>query len=103
MTKMLTIQADKCTGCRNCAACLLDAALEGSFRLSATPVHVSTPGSAKASRPDDVCQQCSDAPCLKVCTPHALERDALTGLVKLDRGKCIGCRCAGKANRWLAS
>ncbi len=49
MTKMLTIQADKCTGCRNCElACSMQH--EGSFRLSATPVHVSTPGSAKASR-----------------------------------------------------
>lgn len=95
MAKMLTIHADKCTGCRNCElACAMQH--EGSFRLTSTRVHVYTWEREGFSVPM-MCQQCSDAPCVKVCTPHALERNALTGLVALDAARCIGCKMCVQA------
>ena len=95
MAKMLMIHADKCTGCHNCElACSM--AHEGSFRLPASRVHVYTWERESFSAPM-MCQQCSDAPCVKVCTPHALARNAVTGLVNLDRAKCIGCKMCVQA------
>ncbi|HTO61667.1 MAG TPA: 4Fe-4S dicluster domain-containing protein [Bradyrhizobium sp.] len=95
MAKMLMIHADKCTGCRNCElACSMSH--EGAFRLQATSVHVYTWEREGFSVPM-MCQQCSDAPCVKVCTPNALTRDATTGLVNLNHAKCIGCKMCVQA------
>lgn len=37
------------------------------------------------------CQQCDDAPCIEVCPTGASCRDEKTGIVKVDKHKCIGC------------
>jgi carbon-monoxide dehydrogenase iron sulfur subunit len=90
MGKMLMIQADKCTGCHNCAlACSMTH--EQSFRLPAARVHVYTWEREGFSVPM-MCQHCNDAPCIPVCSPHAMTRDPGTGWVTLDRAKCIGCK-----------
>ncbi|MEI2387658.1 4Fe-4S dicluster domain-containing protein [Breoghania sp. JC706] len=44
-----------------------------------------------------MCQQCRDAACVTVCTPHALTRDPVTGLVGLSEDKCIGCKMCVQA------
>ena len=90
MSKMLMIQADKCTGCHNCElACAMTH--EGNFRITAARVHVYTWEREGFSVPM-MCQQCHDAPCIPVCTPHAMTRDPVTGWVNLDQAKCIGCK-----------
>ena len=95
MAKMLMINADKCTGCRNCElACSM--AHEGVFRPDATRVHVYTWEREGFSVPM-MCQHCRDAPCITVCTPHALTRDSDTGWVNLDEGKCLGCKMCVQA------
>ena len=95
MAKMLMIHADQCTGCRNCElACSM--AHEGSFRLQATRVHVYSWERESFSAPM-MCQHCSDAACVKVCSPHALTRDATNGVVNLDHSKCIGCKMCVQA------
>ena len=95
MSKILMINADKCIGCRNCElACAMTH--EGSFRPSATRIHVYTWEDVGFSVPM-MCQQCNDAPCIPVCTPHAMQRDPATGWVNLDEGKCIGCKMCVQA------
>jgi carbon-monoxide dehydrogenase iron sulfur subunit len=37
------------------------------------------------------CHHCDDAPCVEACLTGALYRDADSGLVLLDRERCIGC------------
>jgi anaerobic carbon-monoxide dehydrogenase iron sulfur subunit len=37
------------------------------------------------------CQQCDEAPCLYACLTGALTRDYMTGLVKANEERCIGC------------
>ena len=37
------------------------------------------------------CQQCDEAPCVHACLTGALTRDYMTGVVKVDEERCIGC------------
>ena len=37
------------------------------------------------------CQHCNDPACVQVCPTGAMHKDAETGLVSVDAGKCIGC------------
>ena len=37
------------------------------------------------------CQQCDDAPCINVCPTGASCRDEKTGIVKVEKSKCIAC------------
>ena len=37
------------------------------------------------------CQHCDDAPCMDACLTGALYRDETSGLVLVDKDKCIGC------------
>jgi protein NrfC len=48
------------------------------------------PGSRKYIRVS--CQQCQDAPCVRVCPTGAACRDAKTGIVTMDESKCVGCK-----------
>jgi Fe-S-cluster-containing hydrogenase component 2 len=90
MAKMLMIRADKCTGCHNCMlACAMTH--EGNFRITAARVHVFSWEREGFSVPM-MCQHCRDAPCIPVCTPHAMTKDPVTGWVDLDQAKCIGCK-----------
>jgi carbon-monoxide dehydrogenase iron sulfur subunit len=37
------------------------------------------------------CQQCDEAPCVYACLTGAIARDPVTGLVRVDGERCIGC------------
>ena len=37
------------------------------------------------------CQQCTEAPCSYACLTGAIIRDGVTGVVKVDEERCIGC------------
>ena len=43
------------------------------------------------------CLQCKDPECVKVCPKGALTKNQETGVVELDKDKCIGCRLCVKA------
>lgn len=99
----MVIDLDKCTGCQTCTvACRAEnnvpfagpeetglgramfwhqvlSAIEGEYphvRLRFVP------------RP---CQQCDNAPCIKVCPVGATYKDE-EGIIRMDYGRCIGCR-----------
>jgi Fe-S-cluster-containing dehydrogenase component len=44
-----------------------------------------------------VCRHCKKAPCIEVCPVNAIGRDKVTGAVKIDQEKCIGCRVCVEA------
>jgi len=84
------INAERCIGCHSCeVSCSM--AHEGS---DATRIGVYTWDGFSVPM---MCQQCADAPCVKVCTPHAMTRNAVTGWVELDQARCIGCRMCVQA------
>ena len=39
-----------------------------------------------------MCQQCEESPCTHVCPTGASYRDEKTGMVLVDKEKCIGCK-----------
>lgn len=39
-----------------------------------------------------VCRHCSKPQCVEVCPTNALKQDEKTGIVRLNKEECIGCR-----------
>jgi Fe-S-cluster-containing hydrogenase component 2 len=90
MDKFLTVNSEKCTGCRLC-------------ELVCSVVHegVSNPAKSRIQvvKWEDeglyvpmICQQCEDAPCMSVCPMGAISRDKDLGHVTVNYDVCIGCR-----------
>lgn len=86
----LLIDPEKCTGCRTCETFC-------SFRWEKA---IAPTGSAitvvkwehEAIHMPVVCGQCERAACMEVCITGALTRNAETGAVVLDAGRCVGCK-----------
>lgn len=95
MAKIIMIHPDKCTGCKNCMiACSYEK--EGRFRPPASRIHVYSWEREGISVPM-MCQQCNDAPCVKVCPTGAMNRKYGETLVIYDVAKCIRCRMCVQA------
>ncbi|MBW2435295.1 MAG: 4Fe-4S dicluster domain-containing protein [Deltaproteobacteria bacterium] len=101
--KLLTIDPEKCTGCRNCElVCSVrhygvsNPALSRIQVVKWEHIGIYIPMS---------CQQCEDAPCLEVCPKDAIYRDDALGSVAINPDLCIGCKmcvaaCPFGAMRW---
>jgi len=90
MIKVLTIDVDKCTGCRMCE-------MVCSLRKTNTcnPVR----SRINVVRWDEeaivipvMCLHCQEPPCALVCPTNAIRRNKETGVVITDENLCIGCR-----------
>lgn len=95
MRKCLVINLDRCTGCDGCVvACKF----ENNIGLGHYWNRVVTVGPT-GTHPDiemywlpAQCQQCENPACVHVCPTGASYRDAETGVVLVDKSKCIGCK-----------
>ena len=95
--KRLFVDSSLCLGCKTCE---LKCAVErNSLSKSLTEavneeilprprVYVTFDGSQ--SMPLQ-CRQCEDAPCLEICSTHAIRRDETTGCVIIEGERCISC------------
>ncbi|MEG0070923.1 MAG: DMSO/selenate family reductase complex B subunit [Raoultibacter sp.] len=92
----------RCTGCKTCEfACkdYNDLKLGTAYRKVYEVTSGKTTADAKGCYTTDVvsytvslsCNHCTDPECTKVCPTGAMHKDAGTGLVSVDAGKCIGC------------
>ena len=89
----------RCTGCKTCEMACKDLDLGVAHRK----VYEVTTGETKrddkgcftttcASYPLSLsCNHCDDPTCVRVCPTGAMHKDAETGLVAVDAGKCVGC------------
>ena len=90
MDKVLSINYQKCTGCRLCE--LVCAVMhDGVSNPTRSRIKVMKWESEGLYVPMS-CQQCQDAPCMNVCPVKAISRDEDLGFVKVDYDVCIGCR-----------
>jgi carbon-monoxide dehydrogenase iron sulfur subunit len=88
--KMLVVDHEKCTGCRNCEmACSV-------FHLGACNPTKSAVRIVKWERQGldvpVVCQQCEHPECANICPVQAISRNADTGAMIVDGDLCVGCR-----------
>ncbi len=90
MDKVLMIDHQKCTGCRQCEL-VCSVVHEGVSNPSRSRIKVMKWESEGLYIPMS-CQQCEDAPCMNVCPVKAISRDEDIGFVTVDYDVCIGCR-----------
>lgn len=83
MTKSIFIDIPRCINCR---ACEIACAREHKGISLISPVVVDEKWAVPIS-----CRQCEKAPCIEICTPKALVRNA-EGAIIVDPAKCNGCR-----------
>lgn len=88
--KIISIDLDRCVGCRNCEqACALYGT--GSFNRENSNIRVNIyPGERFISTL--TCSQCETASCLEICPSGALERALDTNAVVVDENRCVGCK-----------
>jgi len=88
--KIMTVDPEKCTGCRNCEL-VCSVRHNGVSSPSLARIHV-----VKWDNPSMYvpvrCQQCEDAPCLAVCPKDAIYHNEDLNSVSIDHNLCIGCK-----------
>ncbi len=90
MANCLFIDYEKCTGCRLCElVCAVKH--DGISNPVRSRIKVMK-WEAEGLYIPMSCQQCEEAPCMKVCPVKAITRDEEMGLVVVDYEICIGCR-----------
>ncbi len=87
---LLTINPNKCTGCRTCemACSFIHYKVFNPLKSAITIVK----NEEKELCVPVICQQCDDPPCAKACPVEALAKEAETGIVIFDENKCTLCR-----------
>lgn len=92
---MLTIKVDesKCTGCGTCAAvCSLSHGMKkGKCIVDLLPKALVFLGNKNQNNSIDICRHCETPVCVNACVANALYIDADTGVVGINREKCVGC------------
>lgn len=99
MGKNIYIDLDRCVGCFACVVACIDQNYEieqdgPSFR---TVVKYENEKDQTIKYASIGCMHCEDSPCLFVCPTGAIYKEEDTGLVQVNREKCIGCRKCLKA------
>jgi carbon-monoxide dehydrogenase iron sulfur subunit len=88
--KVLIIDYEKCTGCRECElVCAVQH--EGVSNPARSRIKVIKREWEGIYIPV-TCQQCETAPCLEACPMKAIYRDQELDRVMVNQDKCIGCR-----------
>ena len=91
----IVVNLDRCTGCYSCEiTCKMenDIALgEHWNKMLQRGPFGDYPNMTRYPLPT-MCQQCADAPCVHVCPTGASYVDPDTGVVLVDKSKCIGCQ-----------
>ena len=95
----LVVDTKKCSGCMSCMmACTL--AHEGVINQSMSRIQIKK--NVFGTYPKDdieqyVCHQCADPKCMEACPKNAIYIDEVTGVRRIDKEKCIGCKKCIKA------
>ena len=90
MQKVLFIDPERCSGCRNCeSVCsLYHEKVCNPTRARINVVKWETAGLYVPM----VCQQCETPLCETVCPMRAIRRDEKTGAMLIDYDLCVGCK-----------
>ncbi len=87
--KILTIDPDKCVGCRLCeSACSLKNV--GEFNPARARIQVI--GFDEMFCLPVMCFHCEKPYCAEVCPSGAITRDEVTGVARVSKERCTGCK-----------
>lgn len=93
MNKFITVNAERCIGCRTCEiACAVahsEIKLQTLLPKETFSPRLKVVRSAKITLPV-LCRQCENAPCANVCPTEAITRK--NDAVIVDQSLCIGCK-----------
>ena len=90
MAKVLLLNYEKCTGCRECEL-VCSVMHEGVSNPSRSRIKV-VKWEEEGRYVPMSCQQCESAPCQAICPVNAISRDEILNRVIVDYDTCIGCR-----------
>lgn len=94
--KEILVRAENCLGCKSCelACAVAHSESQDLYRAiweSPRPQkRVFVEGDGVYNFPLQ-CRQCTDRPCVHACMAGAMYLDEATGLVQMDRTRCVGC------------
>jgi len=94
--KRIICDIDKCLGCRTCQiACAIEHSqsqdLSKAIHESPLPGYRVMIEYVENIPVPLQCRHCEDAPCVRVCPTHCLEKEPNNGVVRAHRERCIGC------------
>jgi Fe-S-cluster-containing hydrogenase component 2 len=90
MQKMILVDQEKCTGCRQCEM-VCSVFHEGVSNPTRSRIHIIKWDMQGFYLPM-VCQQCEQAPCMSVCPVNAICREEELSRVVVDDEVCIKCK-----------
>lgn len=91
--KRINLRMDRCTGCYACVVACLDEHydIDEEFTPFRHVLKMERENSEGFKCCSMGCMHCDDTPCVFACPTGAVYKDAETGLVAVDRAKCVGC------------
>lgn len=87
--KFITVNLDKCTGCRLCE---LACSLKNSGECNPARAMIQVVGFDELFSFPVMCFQCEKPYCAEICPTGAIVRDDATGTIIVLKEKCIGCK-----------
>ncbi len=89
--KILTLELDKCGGCRTCELICSWSHDKGTIRPDVSRIHIFKEEALGINIPV-VCQHCEEAPCMDACPLNAISRDTKTAAVIQNPDICVKCK-----------
>lgn len=95
--KRIIIEADKCSGCKNCSIACMQAHTPGStfYSLDLTDPWLESRNTIMLDSEKKCvplfCRHCDDPECVKSCMSGAILKDPETGHIRYDAKKCEQC------------
>ncbi|MFC2008899.1 4Fe-4S dicluster domain-containing protein [Chloroflexota bacterium] len=87
--KVLTVDPDKCTGCRLCE---LACSLKHTGQFNPARARLKVVGFDEIFSVPVTCFQCEKPYCAEACPTGAITREASSGVVSVSEEKCVGCK-----------
>ena len=87
--KVLTVNIERCVGCRLCE---LACSLKNTGEFNPSRARIQVIGFDEVFVLPVMCFQCENPYCAEVCPTGAITRDGATGIVRIIREKCTGCK-----------